>query len=446
VIVGAGFGGLYAARALRRAPVRITLIDRRNHHVFQPLLYEVATAALSAADIAEPIRRIFSRQPNVEVLMGDVEAIDTARRRVDLPGVSVAYDHLIVAAGVTHSYFGHDEWVEFAPGLKTIDDALEIRRRFLLAFEAAEREDDPGARRSKLTFVIVGAGPTGVELAGTMSELARRAIPRDFRSIDTTTARVILVEGQDRVLPGFEADLSDRARRDLEALGVEVRLSSLVTDVDEHGVLVGEARIDAANVFWAAGVRASPLGATLGAPLDGQGRVLVEPDLSLPGHPEVLVIGDLAHLVDGGGRLVPGVAPAAIQMARHAAGVIASTVRGRPRRPAFVYRDKGMLATIGRARAVGRVGRLKLAGLVAWLAWALVHVLFLIGFRNRLVVLLRWAWAYLVFARGARLVTGPDDLALRRPRGSSFDAARAVAADDLAGATTTAPRPDRPEG
>ncbi len=423
VIVGGGFAGLYAARALRRAPVRITLIDRCNHHVFQPLLYEVATAALSPADIAEPIRRIFSADANIQVLLGQVERIDPERRRVTLHDGHVEYDYLILATGVTHDYFGHDEWAAHAPGLKTVEDALEIRRRFLLAFEAAEREADETARRAKLNFVIVGAGPTGVELAGTMSELARRSIQHDFRSIDPSTARVILIEGQARVLPGFPPILSERARADLLELGVEVKLNCRVTAIDEHGVMIGDERIEAENVFWAAGVAASPLGRSLGVPVDGVGRVRVEPDCSLPGHPEAFVVGDLAAIDDlRTGEPVPGIAPAAIQMGRYAARIIDREVRRSRRgevpetsRAPFRFRDKGMLATIGRARAVGEVGVLRLRGLVAWLAWALIHIYFLIGFRNRTVVMIRWAWAYLVFSRGARLITGPVDLELRAP-------------------------------
>ena len=409
VIIGGGFGGLYCARGLRRANVRITLIDRTNHHVFQPLLYEVATAALSAPDIAHPIRRTFSNQPNVDVWLGDVTSIDPTGKRVILRNGSLDYDTLVVAAGVRHAYFGHDEWATNAPGLKTLDDALEIRRRFLLAFEAADRELDEAARQARLTFVIVGAGPTGVELAGTMCELARRAIARDFRTADTTSTRVILVEGRDRVLGSFHPALSERARRDLERLGVEVRTACYVTAVDGNGVMIGDERIEASNVFWAAGVAASPLGATLGAPLDDAGRVRVEPDLSIPDHAEVFVIGDLARVEQAGcDDPVPGVAPAAIQMARHVARIIRDEAGGRDgAREAFTFRDKGMLAVIGRARAVGVVmGGVRLTGLVAWLFWAVVHVAFLIGFRNRLIVLIRWLWAYVVFARGARIITG----------------------------------------
>jgi NADH dehydrogenase len=419
VIVGGGFGGLYAAKGLLRAPVDITLVDRENHHLFQPLLYEVATAALSPADIAAPIRSIFAGKRQVEVLLGEAVGVDLDERRLRLSDGAVPYDSLIVATGVTHSYFGHDAWAVHAPGLKRIDDAIEIRRRFLLAFEAAERERDAEARRARLTFVVVGAGPTGVEIAGTMSELARRGLPRDFRVIDTSTARVILVEGCDRVLPTFDRGLSERARRDLEKVGVEVRLDAMVTDIDADGVSIGDERVPAANVIWAAGVRASPLGRALGVPLDDAGRVRVEPSLSLPGRPEVFVIGDLATVHDPElNAPVPGVAPAAMQMGRHVASIIRAEARAAaagkpaPSRAPYRYRDKGMLATIGRARAVGSLGRLKVAGLPAWLLWALVHITYLAGFGNRAIVLLRWAWAYFLFRRGARLITGDTDLEL----------------------------------
>jgi NADH dehydrogenase len=424
VILGGGFAGLYAAKALKRAAVHVTLIDRSNHHLFQPLLYEVATAALSPADIASPIRKILARQRNVTVFMGTVERIDPITRTVHLDDGLLHYDYLVVATGATHSYFGHDEWEPFAPGLKTIDDALEIRRRFLLAFEAAEREADSDARRAKLTFIVVGGGPTGVEMAGTMSELARRSIPREYRAIDTTTARVILVEALDRLLQAYPLELSARAKRDLEKLGVEVRLHSRVTHIDGDGVTIGaaphEERIEAQNVVWAAGVAASEIGGSLGVPLDRNGRVLVRPDLSIDGHPEVFVVGDLAHAMDSSsGSEVPGIAPAAMQMGKYAARVIADEVAGRvsirERKP-FRYFDKGMLATIGRAKAVGLVFGFKIAGLIAWLFWAGVHIMYLIGFRNRLLVMLQWGWAYIVFQRGARLITGTTDLELRRPR------------------------------
>jgi NADH dehydrogenase len=405
VIVGGGFGGLTAARALRRAPVRLTLVDRQNHHLFQPLLYQVATAGLNPSDIASPIRRILRHQENAEVLLAEAKAIDVAGRAVVLADGSLAYDYLIVATGATHSYFGHDEWAEHAPGLKSIGDALEIRRRVLYAFEAAERETDPSRRAAWLSFVVVGAGPTGVELSGSLCEIARHALARDFRHIDPTQARVILLEGTDRVLPPYVPELSEKAREQLVRLGVDVRTGEMVTAIDACGVSVGPERIEARTVLWAAGVAASPLARTLGVPLDRAGRVEVEPDLTIPGHPEVYVVGDLASLMQDG-RPVPGVAPAAMQEARHAAENVVRSIRGEPREP-FRYRDKGSLATIGRAAAVADLGRIKLSGVVAWLAWLFIHILFLIGFRNRFIVLFEWAWSYVTYERGARLITGP---------------------------------------
>ncbi|SIO58525.1 NADH dehydrogenase [Singulisphaera sp. GP187] len=412
VIIGGGFGGLSAAQRLRRAPAQITLIDRQNHHLFQPLLYQVATAALNPSDIASPIRRTLRHQKNVEVLLGEVTAIDLEVKQVLLADESIPFDFLIVATGATHSYFGHDEWAPFAPGLKTIDDALEIRRRVLFAFEAAERELDPARRHAWLTFVIVGAGPTGVELAGALSEIAHHALARDFRHIDPTQARVILLEGSPRVLPVYVESLSEKAREQLVAMEVEVRTGQMVTAIDADGVSVGTERIEARTVLWAAGVAASPLARTLGAgvPLDRAGRVRVNPDLTIPGRDDVYVVGDLASL-DQDGKPIPGVAPAAMQEAVHAAKNIERTLRGQGRLP-FRYHDKGSLATIGRAAAVADLGRIKLSGLVAWLAWLFIHILFLIGFRNRFVVLFEWAWSYLTYDRGARLITGPP---ARRP-------------------------------
>ena len=416
VIIGGGFGGLYAANALRRAPVRVTLVDRRNHHVFQPLLYQVATASLSPADIAAPIRHILSRQRNATVLLGEVVDIDTDARLVHLANGRIGYDHLIVATGATHSYFGNEDWSPLAPGLKSVEDALEIRRRFLLAFEAAELEADPDARRARLTFLVVGGGPTGVELAGAMIEIARKAIPCDFRSIDTATARIILVEAHDRILRAFPPDLSARARQDLEKLGVQVRTGSRVTQIDQDGVRIGDERIDTRNVIWAAGVRASPLGNSLGAEMDPAGCVVVEPDLSIKGHPNVFVIGDLAHVTDDcTGQKVPGVAPAAIQEARYVARLIKRETRsgsGATARKPFCYANKGMLATIGRAKAVVKTKRLQFAGPLAWLFWAMVHVCFLIGFRSRLLVVIQWGWAWFTYERGARLITGDSNVAL----------------------------------
>ncbi|MFI5007646.1 MAG: NAD(P)/FAD-dependent oxidoreductase [Solirubrobacterales bacterium] len=404
VILGGGFGGLAAARGLRRAPVRVLLLDQRNHHLFQPLLYQVATAGLSPAEIASPIRRILRRQENATVLLAHATAIDAERKRVLLADGEVAYDHLVVATGATHSYFGHDEWARFAPGLKTLDDALEIRRRALVAFEYAEREPDAEKRRQWLTFVVIGGGPTGVEMAGAFAEIARHSLARDFRRIDPRTARVILVEAGPRILSAYPSALSDKAARQLEALGVQVWTGAAVTSVDAEGVELGKERLAAGTVVWAAGVAASPLARTLNAPLDRAGRVKVAPDLTVPGRPEIQVIGDLAS-IEYRGQPVPGVAPAAMQMGTHAAANIVSALRGEPLQP-FRYRDKGSLATIGRSRAVAVIGALKLSGFVAWAAWLLIHIFFLIGFRNRFVVLFNWAWAYLTFQRSARLIVG----------------------------------------
>ncbi|MBX3464609.1 MAG: NAD(P)/FAD-dependent oxidoreductase [Planctomycetes bacterium] len=404
VVVGGGFAGLAATRALRRTPVRITLVDRRNHHLFQPLLYQVATAALNPGDIAYPIRSVLRLQQNARTILARVTGFDLARRRVQLVDGELHYDHLLVATGATHSYFGKDEWEAWAPGLKTIEDALEIRRRVLSAFEAAERLRDPAELPAVLTFVVVGAGPTGVELAGALSEIGRLTVARDFRSFDPRTLRVVLVEGAGRVLPPYPERLSAAARAQLERLGVEVRTGTLVTRIDQTGVWFGQEHLQARTVLWAAGVAASPLGALLGAPLDRAGRVLVAPDLSVPGHPEVFVAGDLMHC-EQDGVPVPGVAPAAIQAGRAAARNIAARVAGAPTRP-FRYRDKGSLATIGRAKAVGQLGRLEVTGFLAWWIWWLVHIAYLIGFRNRLSVMIGWAWQYFAFARGARLITG----------------------------------------
>jgi len=401
VIIGGGFGGLYAARTLAHAAVRITLVDRRNYHLFQPLLYQVASAALNPSDIASPIRSILNRQRNTGVILGDATSIDTANKRVILADGELAYDYLVVATGATHSYFNHPEWERDAPGLKTIEDALEIRRRVLLAFEHAERETDPAMQRAWLTFVVVGGGPTGVELAGALSEIARQTMIRDFRHIDPKSARVILVEGRDRVLPPYPPSLSAKAQRQLEHLGVEVITRGTVTSVNDHEVCIGETTIAAKTVLWAAGVQASPLAASLGVPLDRAGRVLVEPDLTIPGHPEVFVIGDLAAVKQKNGELVPGVAPAAIQEGVY----VAKRIAGKTHAP-FKYRDKGSLATIGRAAAVADIGPLKLSGFIAWIAWLTIHIFFLIGFRNRFLVITQWAWAYLTYQRGARLITG----------------------------------------
>ncbi len=405
VILGGGFAGLTAARTLRSAPVQITLVDRRNHHLFQPLLYQVATAALNPGDIAYPIRSVLRKQTNARTILARADRIDLANRRVVLrDGDELPFDYLIVATGATHSYFGHDEWEPWAPGLKTVEDALEIRRRVLSAFEAAEREPDPERVKTLLTFVIVGAGATGVELAGAVMEIGRNTVAKDFRTFDPRSLRVVLVEGADRVLPPFSAKLSAKAKAQLERLGVEVRVDARVTSIDHHGVQIGQERIEARVVLWAAGVAASPLGRTLGAPVDRAGRVQVEPDLSVPGHGHVFVVGDLMNLQHAG-KPVPGVAPAAIQAGRAAAKNVERSVRGVATQP-FRYRDKGSLATIGRAAAVGTVGRVEFSGFLAWWMWWFIHIAYLIGFRNRIVCMMGWAWQYFAFSRGARLITG----------------------------------------
>ena len=406
VILGCGFGGLFAARALRNAPVEVTVLDRTNHHLFQPLLYQVATAGLAAPAVAEPIRRILSGQKNTTVLYGEAQRVDLAARKVILEnGEALAYDRLILAAGARDSYFGHDDWAPHAPGLKTLEDAFDIRRRVLLAFEHAERETDPAKRAAWLTFVVIGAGATGVEMAGMLAEIARHTLKGEFRRFDPRNARVVLVEATDRVLPPYTPDLSERARRQLERLGVTVWLGRRVTGIDEGGVQLGGERLEAKTVIWCAGVAGSPVGATLGVPLDRAGRVIVEPDLSVPGHPEVQVVGDLAQ-VAAHQPPVPGVAPAAKQMGRHAARNILASLADRPARP-FRYRDYGQLATIGRSAAVAMFGKVHIWGWLAWVAWLTAHIYFLIGFRNRLVVLIDWAWAYWTFERSARIVIGP---------------------------------------
>ncbi len=404
VVLGGGFAGLSAARALRSAPVDVTIVDRRNHHLFQPLLYQVATAALNPGDIAYPIRSVLRNQPNARTLLARVDAIDLEARTLLLADGVLSFDYLLVATGATHSYFGKDEWEQWAPGLKTIEDALEVRRRVLSAFEAAERQTDPAQLPATLTFVVVGAGPTGVELAGALSEIGRLTVAKDFRSFDPRRLRVVLVEGADRVLPPYSPMLSARAKAQLEALGVEVRTGARVTHIDQTGVWLGEEHIAARTVLWAAGVQASPLAKALGAPLDRAGRVLVAPDLSVPGRGNVFVAGDLMAL-EQDGKPVPGVAPAAIQSGRAAARNIAALVAGRPTRP-FRYRDKGSLATIGRAKAVGAIAGVELCGFFAWWVWWVVHIAYLVGFRNRLAVMMGWAWQYFAFSRGARLITG----------------------------------------
>ena len=425
VIVGAGFGGLNAAQALGRTKARITVIDRKNFHTFQPLLYQVATAGLSPGEIAAPIRSILSSHKNVEVLMAEVTGFDLDRRKVETPDGEIPYDYLIVAAGASHAYFGHEEWEPFAPGLKTIEDALEIRRRVLLAFELAERQVAAGAGAAPLNFVVVGGGPTGVELAGTLAEISRHALAHEYRAIDPKMAHILLLEGGPRVLPAYAEDLSRSAQEQLQHLGVEVRTSSVVTQIEPGAIYVGQTRLSATVILWAAGVAASPLGKKLDAPVDRAGRVLVQKDLSLPGHPEVFVIGDLAALKDEDGKMLPGVAPVAIQQGSYVAKLIRREIKlggtskpGAPflasfarsgdfePRPPFHYWDKGSLATIGRAAAVAQFGKIHISGFIAWLAWLFVHILFLIGFRNRLLVFIQWAWSYVTYERGARLITG----------------------------------------
>ena len=409
VIVGGGFAGLWATRALASAPVRITLIDRHNHHLFQPLLYQVATAGLSAPDIAAPLRHILRKQANVEVRLAEVAAIAPQEKHVVLAdGTTIAYDALLLATGATHAYFGHDEWARHAPGLKTLDDALQLRRHLLLAFERAEAETDPGKRAAWLSFAIVGGGPTGVELAGTLAEIARHTLKNEFRRIDPSQARVRLVEAGPRVLASFPDTLSEKARRQLERLGVEVVTGTPVSDITDEGYRLGETFIPAKTVVWAAGVAASPLARTLGVSLDRAGRVPVQPDLSVAGHPDIFVAGDLAA-VTSDGRPVPGVAPAAKQMGRHVAQVLRARLDGRASPGDFRYQDYGNLATIGRMAAVVDFGRLKFSGLLAWWFWLTAHVFFLIGFRYRLVVLLNWCWAYWSYQRRARIILGKDE-------------------------------------
>jgi NADH dehydrogenase len=412
VIVGGGFGGLDAARAFADAPVRVTLLDRHNYHLFQPLLYQVATAALSPGDIASPIRWILRHQKNVRVLLAQVEQIDPAARVVVIDpsaaheprDTTIPYDYLILATGSTHAYFGHPEWVNRAPGLKTLDDALEIRRQVLLSFEAAERETDEAAQRRLLTFVIVGAGPTGVELAGALGEIARQALRQDFRCIRPETAHIMLLEGGPSVLPTFPEPLRKKARESLERLGIDVRTNAVVTEVDQNGVKVGAEPIPAQTVIWSAGVAASPVARSLGVPLDRAGRVPVEPTLALSGHPEIFVVGDLSSLQQDG-KPLPGVAQAAMQGGRHAAKNVLRAIQGKPLEP-FRYRDYGTMAVIGRGSAVADIGPIKASGFFAWLFWLFLHIFWLIGFRNRIAVMIEWAWSYITMQRGVRLITG----------------------------------------
>jgi NADH dehydrogenase len=417
VIIGAGFGGLTAAQRMARLPVQVTVLDRRNHHTFQPLLYQVATAGLSPGEIATPIRAILRARSNIEVLLEEVVDFKLEQKQVITKEQALDYDFLVIASGATHAYFGHEEWEPLAPGLKTIEDALEIRRRVLLAFELAERqknerqtnERQPAAAMSPLQFVVIGAGPTGVELAGTLAEIAHHAMNHEFRHIDPRQSRILLIEGGPRVLPAYSQELSRKAEAQLRRLGVEVQTSRMVTGIEPGTVWVGSEKIPSPVVLWAAGVAASPLGRKLGVPLDRAGRVLVQPDLSIPRHPEVFVIGDLAALNDENGKLLPGVAQVAIQQGKWVAETIGRDLENQPRRN-FHYHDKGSLATIGRAAAVAQIGKFELSGHLAWLAWLLIHILFLIGFRNRLLVMIQWAWSYLTYERGARLITGSDEL------------------------------------
>lgn len=406
VIIGGGFAGLDAARALADSGARITLVDRRNHHLFQPLLYQVATAALSPADIASPIRSVLRKQRNTEVIMAEVTDVLPEEQTIVLSdGERLHYDYLVLATGAVDQYFGNPGWGEVSTGLKSIEDAVEIRRRFLLSFEAAEREADPERRRALLTTVVIGAGPTGVEMAGAMSEIARHSLTRDFRQVDPSSARVVLLEAGERVLPVYPASLSAHAERALVQRGVEVRTGTPVRRIEAGAVYLDEERIETCNVIWAAGVAASPLGAKLGAPLDKMGRVLVEPDLSVPGHPEIFVIGDLAAFALPEGGYLPGLAPVAIQQGKAAGENIVHRIAGEPTRP-FVYKDRGSMATIGRGAAIAEIKNLRLHGFIAWLAWIFIHIFFLIGFRNRIVVLFEWAWSYISWQRGARLITG----------------------------------------
>jgi NADH dehydrogenase len=409
VIIGGGFGGLWAASALANKPVDVTLIDRKNHHVFQPLLYQVATAVLSPGEIAQPIRRILHKAKNVEVILGEVVGFDKENKLVTLAeGSQVPYDYLIVAAGARHSYFGHDNWETCAPGLKTIEDAVEIRRRVLLTFELAERDAYLTGEQRQLNFVVVGGGPTGVELAGAIADIARQALAKDFRAIDTRKSRVQLYEGSDKILGTFGADLSDSAKKQLESLGVEVHLNSFVNGIAPGRVQVGDEWIDCDVVLWATGVAASPLGRALGAEIDSAGRVFVEPDLSINGFPNIFVIGDMVHLLQENGEMVPGVSPAAMQMGEATGTNILRDLRGEPRKR-FTYWDKGSMATIGRSKAIAQAAGMKFTGLIAWMMWLFLHVFFLIGFRNRLAVMFNWFWAYLTPERSARLITGDAD-------------------------------------
>jgi NADH dehydrogenase len=405
VIVGAGFGGLSLAKDLKGSDFDVTLVDRHNYHLFQPLLYQVATAGLSPAEIASPIRNILRDQNNATVILADVSGVDVAHKEITADGRRIAFDTLVLATGAEHAYFGHDEWEPFAPGLKTIDDATYLRRRILLAFEHAETEPDAAERQRLLNFVVIGGGPTGVEMAGAIAELAKRALASDFRTIDPRSARVILVEAGPRLLTPFDPKLSENAKHSLEQLGVEVRLNAAVTGCSDTAVAIGDERIETRTIMWAAGVKASPAARWLGVEGDRAGRVRVEPDLSVQGLPDVFVLGDTALLAGDDGRPLPGVAPVAKQQGRYLAALLKARAAGKSL-PPFRYRDFGSLATIGRKRAIFERGRLKFTGLFAWLLWSMAHIYFLIGFRNRLVVAMSWAWSYVTFQRGTRLITG----------------------------------------
>jgi NADH dehydrogenase len=426
VIVGAGFGGLSLAKGLARAPYDITLIDRHNYHLFQPLLYQVATAALSPADIAAPVRAILRGQSNATVMLADVSGVDVARREVIAEGQRVPYDILVLATGAQHAYFGHDDWAPFAPGLKTIDDATYLRRRILLAFERAEAETDAAERARLLTFVVIGGGPTGVEMAGAIAELAKWALAADFRNIDPRSARIILVEGGPRLLPALHADLSEKARLSLEKLGVEVRLNAMVTACSGADVAIGDERIATRTIMWAAGVKASPAANWLGVPADRAGRVKVAPDLSVPEHQNVFVIGDTAIVQAADGKPLPGVAPVAKQQGEYLAKLLKARAEGKTL-PPFRYRDFGSLATIGRKHAVADFGKVRLSGFVAWVLWSAAHVYFLIGFRRRMIVALHWAWSYLTFQRGTRLITGLTGSRIRADGTDEKDTLRGAA-------------------
>ena len=419
VIIGGGFGGLHAAQGLAKTMAKVTLYDRRNYHLFQPLLYQVATAELEPNNIAFPIRKILNKQNNCDVALGEVSSIDLNGKKITVNGGEVSYDYLVMATGARQSYFGHDEYRGCAPGLKSVDDALEIRRRVLLAFEEAEWEKDDAARQSKLTFVIVGGGPTGMELAGAIMELASKTLPSDFHNIDTRCARVILIQGADRLVPGMPEDLAQRAQRVLEKSGVEIRLNTLVTEVTEAGVAIGEERIAAENIFWAAGVQGQAISETLGVTLDRANRVMVGPDMALPDHPEVFVIGDAAAATDAAtGDPIPGVAQGAIQAGDYVARIIADEIKGKKpvSRPAFRYHDKGSMAMVGRGNAIAAIGKTHLGGFIGWLAWNFVHAMFLIGFGNKLIVVFEWFWNYVRHTRQSRLITGDPEVHIKELR------------------------------